>query len=206
MNIGKWFKSIYFMIAAGIVLTVCCLFFAVTNPSSKSIDILNLVFLSVEAIFGIIIVIISRRITHKFSHLFMGQIFISWGITSILIAVAIPYTTKELWPVYGILAGIAMLISGYLKYNCVKFGYLIPSVTLVGMGCWYLLFSMHIISLSFRYVVMTLGPAFLISIAAILMIYFFVQQKHKGLVFSDDEIGVFSDEETSFKFDSDNDE
>ena len=65
---------------------------------------------------------------------------------------------------------------------------------------------MNIITMSFRLVVMTLGPVFLISVAAILVIYFLVQQKHKELVVSDEEIGVFSDEEASFKFDSEDDE
>lgn len=203
MSSRKWFRSVYIMIAAGIILAVCCLFFAIFNPSSKKIDILNLVFLSLQALFGLIIIIASERITHKFFHLFMGQIFLSWSIISILLAVAIPFTTKEFWPVYGILAGIALCVSGHLKYGSIKFGYLIPSVTLIGMGMWYLLFSMGIIRLSFRYVVMTLGPLFLISIALLLIIYYFVQQKHKELVFSDEEIGVFSDEEASFKFDSD---
>ena len=37
------------------------------------------------------------------------------------------------------------------------------------------------------------------------LFYFFVQQKHSDLVFKDDEIGVFSDEEASFKSDMDED-
>ena len=203
MSSDKWFKSIYWMMAIGFIIAVCCLFFVILNPVSRKIDILNLVFLSIQAVFGIIIVIASHRITHKFFHLFIGQIFISWSIVSILLSVGLPFSAKEFWPVYGILAGIALSLSGYLKYKELKFGYLIPAVTLIAMGLWYLLFSMHIIHLSFRYVVMTLGPAFLISMAVLLILYYFVQKKHKELVFPDDEIGVFSDEEASFKFDTD---
>ena len=35
-------------------------------------------------------------------------------------------------------------------------------------------------------------------IAVFLIVFFFLQQKHKELVFSDEETGVFADEEASF--------
>lgn len=202
----KMLKPVYSMIAAGIILAISSLVFAIINPASKSIDILNLIFLILQAGVGIAIMIVSLKVTHKFFHIFIGLVFLFWSIISILINVVLPYTEKELWPLYGVAAAIAMFISGYRKYGSIKFGYLIPSVFFFGMGIWYLFFSMNIITLSFRLVVMTLGPVFLISVAAILVIYFLVQQKHKELVVSDDEIGVFSDEEASFKFDSDDDE
>ena len=202
----KMLKPVHFMIAAGIVLAVSCLAFAVINPASKSIDILNIIFLILQASFGIAIIVASKKISHKFFHMFMGYIFLFWSIISILTDIILPFTKKEMWPMYGVAAGVAMIIAGYRKYRSIKFGYLIPAVTLCGMGIWYLFFSMNIITLSFRIVVFTLGPVFLISVAALLVIFFLVQQKHKELVFSDDEIGVFSDEEASFKFDSDDDE
>ncbi len=202
----KMLKPVYSMIAAGIVLAISSLVFVIINPASKSIDILNLILLILQAGVGIAIMIVSLKVTHKFFHIFIGLVFLFWSIISILINVVLPYTEKELWPLYGVAAAIAMFISGYKKYGSIKFGYLIPSIFFFGMGIWYLFFSMNIITMSFRLVVMTLGPVFLISVAAILVIYFLVQQKHKELVVSDEEIGVFSDEEASFKFDSEDDE
>jgi len=198
-------KSLSYMIAAGIILAITCITFALINSTSKSIDILNFIFLIIQAVFGIVIIIAGHKITHKFFHMFMGQIFLFWSIISFIIDICLPYTTKELWPLYGILAALALFISGYLKYHSIKFGYLIPSATLFGMGIWYLFFSMNIITLPFRIVVMTLGPVFMVTVAAVLIIYYLIQKKHKELVFSDDEIGVFSDEEASFSFDSEED-
>ena len=128
----KMVKPVYSMIAAGILLAVSCLVFAVINPASKSIDILNLVFLILQAGFGIAIMIVSLKVTHKFFHIFIGLVFLFWSIITILINVLLPYTEKELWPLYGVAAAIAMFISGYKKYGSIKFGYLVPSIFFFG--------------------------------------------------------------------------
>lgn len=205
MSISKLTKSLYFMIALGILILAACFVFAVINPISRKIDILNLVILIFQGLLGIVIIIIGKKITHKFFHMFIGLAFFLCSLVLIMMVLVLPFTIKELWPVYGVIAGISLFISGFLKYKSVKFGYLIPAVTLVGMGIWYLMFSLHLMPLSFSMVVYTLGPAFLIMIAVLLVAYFFVQQKHSDLVFKDDEIGVFSDEEASFKSDMDED-
>lgn len=193
------------MIALGILILAACFVFAVINPISRKIDILNLVILIFQGLLGIVIIIIGKKITHKFFHMFIGLAFFLCSLVLIMMVLVLPFTIKELWPVYGVIAGISLFISGFLKYKSVKFGYLIPAVTLVGMGIWYLMFSLQLMPLSFSMVVYTLGPAFLIMIAVLLVAYFFVQQKHSDLVFKDDEIGVFSDEEASFKSDMDED-
>ena len=205
MSISKLTKSLYFMIALGIRILAACFMFAVVNPVSKSIDILHIFLLFFQAIIGIGIIILGKIITHKFFHMAIGLIFFMSSIVSIMMALVLPFTIKELWPVYGVIAGLALFISGFLKYKSVKFGYLIPSVTLFCMGIWYLLFSLQIMPLSFSMVVYTLGPAFLIMIAFLLVVYFFVQQKHSDFVLKDEEIGAFSDEEASFKSDMDED-
>lgn len=205
MSISKLTKSLYFMIALGILILAACFVFAVINPISRKIDVLNLVILIFQGLLGIVIIIIGKKITHKFFHMFIGLAFFLCSLVLIMMVLVLPFTIKELWPVYGVIAGISLFISGFLKYKSVKFGYLIPAVTLVGMGIWYLMFSLQLMPLSFSMVVYTLGPAFLIMIAVLLVAYFFVQQKHSDLVFKDDEIGVFSDEEASFKSDMDED-
>ncbi len=205
MSISKLTKSLYFMIALGILILAACFVFAVINPISRKIDVLNLVILIFQGLLGIVIIIIGKKVTHKFFHMFIGLAFFLCSLVLIMMVLVLPFTIKELWPVYGVIAGISLFISGFLKYKSVKFGYLIPAVTLVGMGIWYLMFSLQLMPLSFSMVVYTLGPAFLIMIAVLLVAYFFVQQKHSDLVFKDDEIGVFSDEEASFKSDMDED-
>ena len=64
---------------------------------------------------------------------------------------------------------------------------------------------MHIIKMSFRTVVATLGPFFMGSVALFLILFFLLQQRHEELVVKDEEIGVFSDEETLFNANSEDD-
>lgn len=201
MELKKVIKLLYCFIVAGIILGIAGVVIAAINSAPKSIDVLNHVFMFILLIMGISVVIISRKITHKFFHFFMGLLFSFWSLLSIVIEANTLFTSKELWPIYGILAAIALFVSGLLKYGSMKFGYVIPSATLFGMGMWYFLFSMKIIKMSFKSVVATLGPAFMLSIAVFLILFFLVQQRHKELVFSDEETGTFSDEEVSFKSD-----
>ena len=199
MKNSKTVKSLYCFIVLGIIFGISGIIITAINSVPKTIDILNYVFLVTQLVFGASIIIISTKITHKFFHFFTGLVFIFWSLLSIAIQVIPFVTTKELWPLYGVLAALALFISGLLKYGSLKFGYVIPSTTLFVMGVWYILFSTRIIKMSFTSVVANLGPLFLLSIALFLVIFFLMQQRHKELVFSDEEQGTFSDEEVSFK-------
>ena len=98
-------------------------------------------------------------------------------------------------PCFVLVAGLLLIAAGSYKYHKLKFGFVIPSFTLVGMGLWYLLFSFRIVRLPFKTVAATMGPVFMLLVAAFLVIFFLVQQKHKELVIKDDNTGTFDDED-----------
>lgn len=200
-NSTKYLKSIYILIPFGFVFAALCIVITAINPASKSIDILNIFSIILQMAIGIAIVVLSHQTTQRFFPVFVGLLLSVWSVISFLVAVVLPFTVKEIWPFYGVSAGVVLFISGFLKYKSMKFGYGIPAVCLFGMGIWYSLFSMDIIKMSFRTVVVTLGPFFMGSVALFLVLFFQLQQKHKELVFKDEEIGAFSDEEAFFKSD-----
>lgn len=195
---AKKIKSIYFLMVFGFIFATLGIIITAVNPASKSIDVLNILSIFAEFIIGHSIIFISKKLTKKFFHFFVGLLLVGWSILSFLIAAVLPFTIKEMWPMYGVGAGVALYVSGLLKYKAVKFGYGIPAVVLFGMGIWYSLFSMNIIKMSFRTVVATLGPFFMGSVALFLILFFLLQQHHDELVIKDEEIGAFSDEETLF--------
>ena len=199
MNTEENIRSIYVLIVIGILLAIGCTLVALFNPVSKPVNILNIIFIIVQAGIGLATIIISRKFTKKFFHLFMGLLYLSWSLIYLFAYTLFSYSLKEMWPLLGISAGILWFIAGRLKYQTLKFGFLIPSVTLFGMGVWYSLFSFGLISLSFKTVASTLGPLFMLLVAVFLVFFFFLQQKHKELVFPDEETGVFADEEASIK-------
>ena len=183
----------------GILFVITCAIITILNPISKPVNVLNITFLVLQAGIGLSVVIISRKITKKFFHLFVGLLYLFWSILSLFMELVFPYTIKEFWPLFGIITGLLWFIAGLMKYGRLKFGFVIPSVTLLGMGLWYSLFSFEIVKLSFKSVACTLGPVFMVSIAVFLVLFFLAQQRHKELVFSDEETGVFSDEESSIR-------
>lgn len=197
--IEKKIKSIYFLIIAGVLLVIACTLMALHKEPSRSANILNLIFIIVQAIIGLITVVIARKVTGKFFHFFAGMLYFFWSMIYLASYAFFSWSLNQMWPLLGIVAGILWFIAGRWKYKVLKFGYLIPSVTMFGMGLWYSLFSFGLISLSFKSVALTLGPLFMLMVAVLLIVFFFVQQKHSELVFSDEETGIFSDEESSIK-------
>jgi hypothetical protein len=197
MNTQKNIKSIYFLIVFGILFTLGCAGIALVHPVSRPVNILNIIFIVAQAGIGIATLIIALKVTKKFFHFFMGLLYLCWSLIYLVTYTFFSFALHEMWPLLGVSAGILWFIAGKWKYNVLKFGYLIPSFTLFGMGCWYSLFSFGIIKLSFRTVASTLGPLFMLLIAVFLILFFLLQQKHKELVFSDEETGIFADEEVS---------
>lgn len=197
--IEKKIKSIYFLIITGVLLVIACTLMALHKEPSRSANILNLIFIIVQAVIGLIIVVIARKVTGKFFHFFAGMLYFFWSLIYLASYAFFSWSLNQMWPLLGIVAGILWFVAGRWKYKVLKFGYLIPSVTLFGMGLWYSLFSFGLIRLSFKSVALTLGPLFMLLVAVFLIIFFFVQQKHSELVFSDEETGIFSDEESSIK-------
>ena len=192
-------KSIYILIVFGILLMIGCTIITIINPESKSVNILNLIFIIVQAVIGLTTTIIAKKVTRLFFHFFMGLLYFSWSLIYLVAYTFFSFQLHQLWPLLGISAGILWFIAGWWKYKTLKFGYLIPSVTLFGMGCWYSLFSFGLIKLSFKTVAITLGPLFMLLIAVFLIVFYCVQQKHSELVFSDEETGIFADEGITVK-------
>ncbi len=206
MNTEKNIKSIYILIVFGILLAIGCTTIVIINPVSKPVNILNLLFIIVQAGIGLATVIIAKRFTKKFFHFFMGLLYLSWSLIYLITYIFFDFMFKEMWPLLGLSAGFLWFVAGLWKYRALKFGYLIPSVTLFGMGIWYSFFSFGLIKLSFKTVASSLGPLFMLLIAVFLIVFFFLQQKHKELVFSDEETGVFADEEATFNSELEEDE
>ena len=188
-------KLLNVLVSCGVFFIAVCLMFTFMSSTAKAIEILSFFFLAFQFITGILIIVLALKISHKGTQLFLGLLLVFWGILKVLIEYIFVASIKEVWPLYGIAASILLFVSGLYKYQRLKFGYAIPSITLLGMSLWYSLFSFNIIKKSFLEVASGLGPFFMLLVAVILVVFFLLQKKHKELVFPDDEPGTFSDED-----------
>lgn len=171
--------------------------FYLVSPSETMLYI-SLCFFLIQMAIGLTIMIMSFKVTKKAYQIFIGLLFLGWGLSHFLIMFVLPNGVGFWWPLYLIEASVFLFVAGMIKYKKIKFGFIAPSVTLFCMGAWYALFSFKIIKISFRTVVLLLGPAFMVLIAIFLVSFFLVQQRHHELVIHDDESGGFDDEELIF--------
>lgn len=183
------------LIILDIVFFALCSFVLIINSTRRFIEVLFLISIILQVLLGMCVFFLSIFVTHKAYHLYMGSLFVGWGFFTVIFTYSPEIGFKQGWPIFGIVTGVLYLFSGFYKYKKIKFGYLIPSMTLTLMSVWYSMFSFKIIKISFLSLAGTLGPVFMLLIAFALIIFFFAQQKHKELIFPDDETGTFSDEE-----------
>ena len=158
--------------------------------------IILIISLSVQFLLGIMILLLN--VEKKAYEFFISLIYIVWSILDGLFVFVFPFDVKTVWPVYLITTSIFLVIAGLRKYKRIKFGYFIPSLALFCMGILFSLFSFDFIKVPFRTVAIALGPIVMACLCVSLVLFFFIQQRHKELIINDSDSGDFDDEELSF--------
>lgn len=184
------------LLSAGIVFFgLNSIFFYMDSPNNV-INLILFLGLIIQFILGVIILF--SKCDKKAYQFFIALIFIGWGILNCLVKFVLDSDVNRVWPIYLILISVFLFTSGIRKYKKLKFGYVIPSFTLLCMGIWFSLFSFYIVKIPFKTVVIILGPAFIVLVGLSLVLFFLLQQRHREFVVNDDDSGDFDDEELSF--------
>ena len=172
--------------------------FFLFSPSLETGSVILYIFtLSLQFIIGLFLVLSSVLKYKKASLLFIGLSLVYISLMDVFVTFISTLSIKQWWPIYGIILSLLLLFSGLYKYKKLKFGFAMPSFAILAMSLWYTLFSFKIIKIPFMTVVWYLGIGFLCAIALFLIIFYFLQQKHKEFVISDEDTGVFEDETSS---------
>ena len=120
----------------------------------------------------------------------LGFIFIG-GFSFLLMRSIIGGTLLQLWPVIGIGNGVILLIAGLYKYRKISFGYVIPSIAMIVLSAWFLLFSLKIVSISFKEFIIVFGPLLLVMLCVLLFVVYIFKRNSK----SSEEPDQFQDDE-----------
>ena len=120
----------------------------------------------------------------------LGFIFIG-GFSFLLMRSIIGGTLLQLWPVIGIGNGVILLIAGLYKYRKISFGYVIPSIAMIVLSAWFLLFSLKIVSISFKEFIIVFGPLLLVMLCVLLFVVYIFKRNSK----SSEEPDHFQDDE-----------
>jgi hypothetical protein len=103
-------------------------------------------------------------------YLFFASFFILVGLFLFLSAMSIiPITLAQGWPLLSVFAGLALFPAGWRHYRKFRYNYLIPSLAFVILGCILLVFSLKIVSFSFKTFIINWWPL-LLALAGILLI------------------------------------
>lgn len=143
---------------------------------------------TVQVLLGIFAVFVALKVTKKAYQVFSSVLFLLLGIFQfLLVNEIVPYSLKQLWPVIGFLASFSLFFACFWRYKQIKIVYIVPTLILLLMSCWYFLFSFKIIKMSFSFVVTTIGPFFVVVTILSVISFYFLQKKHKELVVKDEE-------------------
>lgn len=120
---------------------------------------------------------------HSFWCFFLGFAFAFCGIFLLMLCEDLTkLQLKDLWPVFVIIAGITTFLSALFSKRKITFSVIIPSLVLILLGIFFLLFSLHVIKISFRFFAAIWWPAILILAGAILLGIFLYFQSGKRTV------------------------
>ena len=192
-NQGSVFMRV--AISLGIIFFISNSVFFYLDSPNKVIQLILFSGLVLQILLGLLIFLIKVSGSKKGYQFFIGFIFIGWGILNILFTFIFDVNADIWWPLYLVVASLFLLITGYIKYKKIKFGYAIPGITLFIMGIWFSLFSFDIVKIPFTVIVSVLGPAFILLVGLALVLFFLFQQRHKELVITDEDSGDFDEEE-----------
>ena len=116
----------------------------------------------------------------KKSLLFAGLFLLMTGILFFLIDTKfIPYSLDALWPVVVIIGGVSLFVSGVFVHKGIKTSHFIPSISMVLLGVFCLLFSLNVIEEPFLRLASRWWPIVLIAAGICLIVLFFVWNTHK---------------------------
>ncbi|MGI5172400.1 hypothetical protein H0R92_02180 [Treponema sp. OMZ 840] len=118
-----------------------------------------------------------------FTGLFLSSCSLLFLITD---ARLLPYSLHEIWPLLVVLSGLFLFPAGYVRFRKLQAAYLVPGLTLTGLGFVFLCFSLDIIKISFADFARTWWPIIFIIFGLALVILFFYMQKQKQPVFCED--------------------
>jgi hypothetical protein len=123
-------------------------------------------------IIGALFAVLAIKWNKQTIYLFFASFFILVGLFLFLSTMSIiPITFPQGWPLLSVFAGLALLPAGWRHYRRLRYSYLIPSLAFVILGCILLIFSLKIVSFSFKVFIIDWWPLLLALTGIILILH-----------------------------------
>jgi hypothetical protein len=163
----KKFARIIFCI--GVVLSLLGGVFILLNFASLSRRQIAGSFLLL--IIGGLCVFFAIKLKRRPLYLFFAALFILVILFLLFrITGVIKLTLKQSWPILSVFSGLALLPAGRRRYGDIRRIYLVPSIAMVALGGFLMLFSLRITSFSFKQFALEWGPVIIVISGIMLLL------------------------------------
>lgn len=159
-----------FFVCSGVLISI--LF---NQVCAKNIIVLRSVFF---VSLGSILFYTSLIHIKKTGFFFTAVLFLLIGFLFLLIDLqAIPYTFIQMWPIILIFSALSLFITNFYKQTRIIKHFLVPSILVLLLGIFFLLFSLDIFKFTFSEFVVDWGPLCIIIAGMILVLLFFLNKR-----------------------------
>ncbi|MDR2743292.1 MAG: DUF5668 domain-containing protein [Treponema sp.] len=111
------------------------------------------------------------KLNKRSTYLFFATFFFLVGFFLFLSALKImPLIFTEWWPLLSVFAGLALIPAGWHRYGKIRPRYVVPSTAFIVLGCILLIFSLDVVSFSFKQFMLDRWPLLLVLAGLILVL------------------------------------
>jgi hypothetical protein len=150
-----------------LLMLLGCAFLLGTLAGISKISVLTAFFF---IIIGSACAFFAVKLNKRSLYLFFSTFFILVGFFLFLSSLNIvPVIFEDWWPSVSVFAGLALIPAGWHRYGVIKIRYMVPSVAFIMLGVMLLIFSLDIVSFSFKQFILNWWPL-LIAIAGLILV------------------------------------
>ncbi|MDR1363685.1 MAG: hypothetical protein LBJ35_06515 [Spirochaetaceae bacterium] len=163
----RFFARVSF--CAGVILLLLgSAFLLLSFASITHLQIIGSFFVMIIGGFCLLLAIKLKR---QSLYLFFAAFFILIGLFLLFkVTGIIPLTLKQSWPLLSVFTGVALLPAGRYRYGGIRRIYLTPSIALIMLGSFLMLFSLKLTNFSFREFMLNWCPVIVVMAGVILIL------------------------------------
>jgi hypothetical protein len=122
-------------------------------------------------ILGILCAVFAIKLNKRAVYLFFATFFFLVGFFVFLSALRIfPVSFSQSWPLISVFSGIALFPAGWRRFGVFRGVYVVPSIAFVFLGSVLMVFSLDLVTFSFRQFMLNWWPLIVVLAGLVLIL------------------------------------
>jgi hypothetical protein len=139
---------------------------SLTGASQVSV-LVSFLFVILGSLFAFLAISLNKRSVY----LFLATFFFLVGLFLFLFSLKIlPVSFAQAWPLLSVFSGLALFPAGWRRFGGIHPVYVVPSIVFVALGSALLVFSLDLVSFSFRQFMLNWWPLLVVLAGLILVL------------------------------------